>query len=155
MNCLYDPFIIIEVMGLMKEALEAENLKPYLMAQPLGYRTPGVNFTNILRAAFTRADPKSAKKTVKLSSFIALLGSARVKAARRTLVKLTPDYTGFCNRNRDRILQIFIGVIIHRYIWYPYRNTCLFSESVVPRPGECTVLWYDIEFLYDLCLSAF
>ena len=24
----------------MKEALEAENLKPYLMAQPLGYRTP-------------------------------------------------------------------------------------------------------------------
>ena len=40
MNCLYDPFIIIEVMGLMKETLEAENLKPYLMAQPLGYRTP-------------------------------------------------------------------------------------------------------------------
>ena len=36
-------------------------------------------------------DPKSAKKTVKLSSFIALLGSGRVKAARRMLVKLTPD----------------------------------------------------------------
>ena len=30
----------------------------------------GVNFTNILRAAFTHADPKSAKKTVKLSSFL-------------------------------------------------------------------------------------
>ena len=27
-------------MGLMKEALEAKNLKPHLMAQPLGYRTP-------------------------------------------------------------------------------------------------------------------
>ena len=51
----------------------------------------GVNFTNILGAAFTRVDPKGAKKTVKLSSFIALLGSARIKAARRTLVKLTPD----------------------------------------------------------------
>ena len=50
----------------------------------------GVNFTNVLPAALTRADPKSAKKTVKLSSFIALLGSARVKAACRTLVKLTP-----------------------------------------------------------------
>ena len=37
-----------------------------------------------------RADPKSAKKTVKLSSFIALLGSAGVKAARRMLVKSTP-----------------------------------------------------------------
>ena len=52
-------------------------------------RTTRVNFTNLLRAPFTCADPKSAKKTVKLSSFIALLGSARVKAARRTLVKLT------------------------------------------------------------------
>ena len=50
----------------------------------------GVNFTNILQAAFTPADPKSAKKTVKFSSFIALLGSARVKAARRMLVKLPP-----------------------------------------------------------------
>jgi hypothetical protein len=53
--------------------------------------SPWVNFTNVPQAAFTRADPKSAKKTVKLSSFIALLGSARVKATCRTLVKLTPD----------------------------------------------------------------
>ena len=30
----------------------------------------GVNFTNILRAAFTRADPKSAIKTVNSSSFL-------------------------------------------------------------------------------------
>ena len=51
----------------------------------------GVNFINVLRAAFALEDPKSAKKTVKLSSFIALLGSGRVKAARRTLVRLTPD----------------------------------------------------------------
>ena len=50
----------------------------------------GVNFTNILRAAFALVDPKSAKKTVKLSSFFALLGSTSVKAARRTLVKLNP-----------------------------------------------------------------
>ena len=35
--------------------------------------------------------PKAQKKPVKLSSFIALLGSARVKATRRTLVKLTPE----------------------------------------------------------------
>ena len=49
---------------------------------------PGVNFTNILRAHKLLVDPKRAKKTVKLSSFFALLGSASVKAARRTLVKL-------------------------------------------------------------------
>ena len=30
----------------------------------------GVNFTNILHTAFTCADPKSTKKTVKLSSFL-------------------------------------------------------------------------------------
>ena len=34
--------------------------------------------------------PKAQKKTVKSSSFSALLGSASVKAARRMLVKLTP-----------------------------------------------------------------
>jgi len=48
----------------------------------------GVNFTNILRAAFTRADPKNAKKLFNLTVFFALLGSSRVKAARRMLVKL-------------------------------------------------------------------
>ena len=51
---------------------------------------PVVNFTNILQAAFTRADPKSAKQLLNWIVFFALLGSARVKAACRTLVKLTP-----------------------------------------------------------------
>ena len=51
---------------------------------------PGVNFTNILHAAFTYADLKSTKNTVKLTVFYALLGSACVKAARKMLVKLTP-----------------------------------------------------------------
>jgi len=40
---------------------------------------------------YTHADPKSAKKTVKLSVFFALLGSAGVKAACEMLMKLTPD----------------------------------------------------------------
>jgi len=48
-----------------------------------------VNFINVLRADF--ADPESAKKTDKLSVFLALLGSVHIKAARRTLMKLTPD----------------------------------------------------------------
>jgi hypothetical protein len=50
----------------------------------------GVNFINILQAAFMHPDPKSVKKIVQLSVFFTLLGSARVKAARRTLMKLTP-----------------------------------------------------------------
>ena len=51
--------------------------------------TTGVNF-NILQAAFTHADPKSAKKTVNSSSFFALLGSAGVKAARKHVVEIDP-----------------------------------------------------------------
>ena len=50
----------------------------------------GVNFTNILQADFTRADPKGAKKTVKLSSFFALSGSAGVKAAGKNIGEIYP-----------------------------------------------------------------
>ena len=77
----------------------------------------GVNFTNVLRAAFTRADPKSAKKLLNLTVFFALLGSLRGKAARRTLVKLTPiDQRGQRGRQRSFtsskpvILNLFCGL---------------------------------------------
>ena len=54
-------------------------------------RIPDVNFINVLRASFTRADTKSAKKTVKSNSFFALLGSACVKAVHKHVMKLTPE----------------------------------------------------------------
>ena len=66
--------------------------------------TTGVTFTNVLGAAFMCADPKSAKKTVKLSSFIALLGSARVKAACRMLVKLTPEQQRPLNKSHSHFV---------------------------------------------------
>ena len=50
----------------------------------------GLNFINVLQAAFTPADPKSGKKLLNFTVFFALLESAGVKAAHRTLVKLTP-----------------------------------------------------------------
>ncbi len=50
----------------------------------------GVNLTNILRKAFTRANPKSTKMTVKSSILFALLGSTCLKASRKMLVNLTP-----------------------------------------------------------------
>ncbi len=52
--------------------------------------TPSVNFTNVLRAAFAHANHESAKKIDDLTVFFVLLGSARAKAACRTLMKLTP-----------------------------------------------------------------
>ena len=39
-SCLFDPWINLEVMSKMKTALEAQGLKPHLMTQPLGFRTP-------------------------------------------------------------------------------------------------------------------
>ena len=65
--------------------------------------TPGVNFTNSLRAAFTRADPKSAIKLLNLTVFFVLLGSSSIKDARRMLMKLTPGSQGslLCNNDDD------------------------------------------------------
>jgi len=54
------------------------------------FKRAELNFINVLRTAFTLADPKSVKKTVKLSIFFMLLGSTSVKAVQRTLVKSTP-----------------------------------------------------------------
>jgi hypothetical protein len=45
---------------------------------------------------FAHVDPKSAKKTIKLSVFFALLGFAHAKAASRTLMKFT---SGFYSAN--------------------------------------------------------
>jgi len=58
----------------------------------LRVRTPpvksaSVNFTNVLRAAFLRKDPKSVKR---LECLFLLLGSLRAKASHKLLVKLTP-----------------------------------------------------------------
>jgi len=39
-NCLFDPYTILEVMAEMKTALNLFGLSPYLMAQPNGYRIP-------------------------------------------------------------------------------------------------------------------
>ncbi|XP_023327628.1 betaine--homocysteine S-methyltransferase 1 [Eurytemora carolleeae] len=39
-NCLFDPNILLDVMSEMKAALDQENLHPYLMVQPLGFRCP-------------------------------------------------------------------------------------------------------------------
>jgi len=46
----------------------------------------------ILLAAFARADPTSAKNTVKPSVFFALLGSTRLIGACKMLVKSTPGF---------------------------------------------------------------
>jgi len=48
-------------------------------------------FINVLHTAFTLEDPKGVKTTINLTVFFTLSGSGCVKAARRTLMKLTPE----------------------------------------------------------------
>ena len=50
----------------------------------------GVYFNNILCAAFTPADPKIAKKSVKSSSFLRFQGFAGVKAASKHVDEIDP-----------------------------------------------------------------
>jgi len=40
LNCLFDPFIMLDCMKIMKDAMDKEGLHPVLMCQPLGYRDP-------------------------------------------------------------------------------------------------------------------
>jgi hypothetical protein len=58
----------------------------------------GVNFTNVLRTAFTLVDLKSVKKIENLTVFFTLLGSAHVKAARRPLVKFSLGVVQRCRK---------------------------------------------------------
>jgi len=70
------------------------------VAWPKFLVTPKVNFTNILRAAFTLTYYKSTKRTLILDHLFALLGSASIKAAHKsTLMKLTPG------RNLEQLLS--------------------------------------------------
>jgi len=86
------------------EALSIEIISQaslYNGSRSRGSWSPGLNFINILRTAFTLADPKSVKKTVKLSIFFTLLGSTNVKAVRRTLMNLSPGSWSPGSRSRD------------------------------------------------------
>jgi len=51
---------------------------------------PGVNFANVLQAAFTSKNPKSTKSQLNHQFLFALLGSEDIKAVCKILVKSTP-----------------------------------------------------------------
>jgi len=52
--------------------------------------TPGLDFINFLRTAFTPVVPQSVRTQSSCQYLFTLLGPTSVKAVRRTLMKLTP-----------------------------------------------------------------
>jgi len=82
---------------------------------------PGVNFINVLQAAFALTDPNSNKNTDNLTIFFALLGLARLKAACKMLMKLT---TGV---NFINILQaaFLYESVLRSFYLFTFR-TCIF-----------------------------
>ncbi len=60
--------------------------------------SPGVNFINVLRAAFAPVDPKRVKRYWQLDSILTLLGATGVKAASKYVGKIEP-YAQFHQRS--------------------------------------------------------
>jgi hypothetical protein len=63
----------------------------FMLRYYVALTTPGLNFINVLHTTFRHKDPRSVKKTAKLSIFFTLSGSMSVKAVPKMLDKLTPD----------------------------------------------------------------
>jgi len=68
--------------------------------------TPGVNFINILCSHFTCQDPQSVNIQSSCQYLFTLLGSEGIKAAHKTLMKLTPDVGNPGMRNQHHFPMI-------------------------------------------------
>jgi len=62
------------------------------MKKKEGWLKPGIIFINILRADFTRANPKSIKIQSNCQYLFALLGSVHVKVMRKMLVNSRHEF---------------------------------------------------------------
>ena len=107
----------------------------------------GVNFTNILRAAFTSADPNSAKKDSKVKQLFALLGAARIN----TLMKLTPGKHANGDISRDGnqcLVKKFNVGKKNKFEWKEINLECFFYQIVkIIRAKICyssSFIWWDM-----------
>ncbi len=78
-----------------------ECIKPSKFSMPLSKTEEGVNFTNILCAAFMSTDPKSVKKYSQAVILFALLGSVFVKVWHKMLLNLPMVFEVLIKRKFD------------------------------------------------------
>jgi hypothetical protein len=93
--------------------------------------TPAVNFINVLRTAFTLADPKRVKNTDEITAILILSGSTSVKALHKTLMKLLPEaLTQACQTRGPRAACVSIACLMQPamtfYISVRLKSTIMF-----------------------------
>ncbi len=92
---------------LFKQILNAFSFKRFL-GNTVKFNTPGVNFINVLRAAFTLVAPQCIRTQSSYQYLFTLLGSTFVKAVRRMLMKLSP---GMQLKRSDHNTLLFFSLI--------------------------------------------
>jgi len=97
--------------------------------------TPGLNFINVLRTAFMHVDPESVRIQSNPQYLFTLLESTCAKAARRTLMKLTPGRSRDCSRlfdlssSKRRVSGICISFIEERKKGRKYKTILGLDDS--------------------------
>ncbi len=115
--------------------------------------TPGLNFINVLRTAFTRVDPKSVRIQSNPQYLFTLLGSTCAKAARRTLMKSTPGYLVFkvsiwknaenwawkecVNANLLGLIEQFKSIFVQVLNY----DIIFFDLQKINNPWSCDLVW--------------
>jgi len=69
--------------------------------------TPGLDFINVLRTAFTPVAPQSVRTQSSCQYLFTLSGSTSVKAVRRTLMKLSPGRKMFVKLTEEDNVEVW------------------------------------------------
>ncbi len=122
--------------------------------------TSGVNFANILRAAFTSADPKRAKKYSHTVSLFVLLVSVHIKAECKMLMKLTTGGTpsGFQLLIHFKIIKLDCFYVFLNIPLIRANDLALKYQDVLNHPSVILLilLWRQSSFqLFSLLGSIF
>jgi len=93
---------------------------------------PGVNFTNVLCTAFAHVDPKCIKRYWGFDWIITLSGSTRVKAVRRTLMKLSPGVN---------FINIFCAIFSYESLFWQLFLVTFWLWQKICTKNLCVKCW--------------
>ncbi len=111
----------------------------HLQGDHLRVHSSGVNFINVLQAAFTCADPKSTKRLKAWLHFFALVGSVHIKAMHKHM-KLTPGRQK--NYSRDSRSWRW-----RHYVWTLRKWNSRIVEHI------CIILYHTLHYFTHTCKS--